>query len=120
MCKTILIVEDEAPLSHALSLKLQNSGYETLVAEDGAKALALLKKSTVDLVLLDLVMPNVDGFGVLEEVAKKWKDIPVIVSSNLSQDEDIHRAKSLGAKDFFIKSDTPLSAVIEKVKKTLE
>jgi len=117
--KKILIVEDERALAKALSLKLQGAGYETEIANDGEKALAYVteNKSKINLVLLDLMMPNLDGFGFLEAMKEKKISIPTIISSNLSQDEDIKRAKKLGAKDFFVKSDTPLAEIVKKIKK---
>ena len=114
--KKILICEDEKPLSSALSLKLKSAGYESKVAGNGREGLEILAKEKFDLVLLDLIMPEVDGFGVLEEMKKQGNPTPVIVLSNLGQEEDVKKAKDSGAKDFFIKADTPLSSVIEKIK----
>ena len=115
--KQILICEDEKPLSHALELKLQSEGFATVVAANGQEALDHLKDGHFDLMLLDLMMPTVDGFQVLQ----KMKDLPnqpiVFVLSNLSQHEDEERVMALGAKKFFIKSDTPLSVIVEEAKK---
>ena len=118
--KKILVSEDEKPLAHALELKLKSAGYEVMVAENGEMALDLLKQHTFDLVLLDLVMPKKDGFGVLAELQERGDKTPVIVSSNLSQEEDIKRAKSMGAVDFFIKSDTALVDIVKKVNTYLQ
>jgi DNA-binding response OmpR family regulator len=118
--KKILVSEDEKPLAHALELKLKSAGYEVMVAENGEMALDLLKQHTFDLVLLDLVMPKKDGFGVLTELQERGDKTPVIVSSNLSQEEDIKRAKSMGAVDFFIKSDTALVDIVKKVNTYLQ
>lgn len=114
--KKILIAEDEKPLAEALALKLGHAGYETVHAEDGEKAIELVSAGGIDLVILDLVMPKVDGFGVLEEMKEKGISVPVIVASNLSQKEDETKAKALGATDYFIKSDVPISELVEKVK----
>lgn len=114
--KKILIVEDEKPLAEALSLKLEHAGYETARAIDGKQALDLIKDGGIDLVILDLVMPNLDGFGVLTELKNIGNQTPVIVASNLSQAEDEKKAKELGAKDYFIKSDVSISELVEKVK----
>lgn len=119
MVYKILIVEDEKPMANALELKLNKSGFEAKAVYDGNQALIAIADQKYDLVLLDLMMPNLDGFGVLEEMKKKNINIPVIVSTNLSQASDIERAKSLGAKDYFVKSDTPINGVIEHVKKAL-
>lgn len=115
--KRILIAEDEKPLSHALELKLTASGYDTTVVNNGDDAASTALKDEFDLILLDIVMPGKNGFEVLEEIKKTGKKTPVIMLSNLSQQEDIEKAKQLGAVDFFIKSDTPLSEIVLMVKK---
>lgn len=117
--KKILIAEDEKPMANALSLKLRSAGFETTLVYDGESAISALRESPFDLILLDLVMPKKDGFFVLAELKKLNIAVPVIVSSNLSQEEDIKRARELGARDYFIKSDTSLSQVVEKVKQAL-
>ncbi len=117
--KRILIAEDEKPMANALSLKLQSVGFEAKIVYDGEAAIAALNESKYDLLILDLVMPKKDGFFVLEELKKLKINIPVIIASNLSQEEDIKRAKDLGAQDYFIKSDTTLLQIVEKVKVAL-
>ena len=113
--KKILIAEDEKPLAQVLTLKLERSGFDVRVAVNGQEALDVLAKEKFDLVLLDLVMPKVDGFGVLKELKKRGDATKVIVLSNLSQEEDAKKAKELGAQDFFIKSNTPIADIVEKV-----
>lgn len=115
----ILIAEDEKPMSRALELKLQKSGFETRAAYDGDEALKFLESEKFDLLLLDLMMPKKDGFGVLTEMKKRGDKTPVIVSTNLSQSEDMTRVAQLGAKDYFIKSDTPINQVVEHIKEVL-
>ncbi len=117
--KKILIIEDEKPIARALELKLSHSGYEAAVAYNGAEGLAYLAKNKVDLILLDVIMPTMDGFTVLETLKKKGNKTPVVMLSNLSQEEDEKRAKELGAKDFFIKSNTPLVEIVGFIKKFL-
>jgi DNA-binding response OmpR family regulator len=117
--KKILVVEDETPMARALSMKLEKEGFETEISNNGKKAVDLMKKENYDLVLLDIIMPEKDGFYVLEQVNKKGLKTKIIVASNLSQQEDIDRAKKLGATDYFVKSDTPIVEVVEKVKKNL-
>lgn len=117
--KKILIAEDEKPMANALGLKLRSVGFETTLVYDGESAISAARESPFDLILLDLVMPKKDGFYVLEELKKLKIATPVIVSSNLSQDEDIKRARELGARDYFIKSDTTLAQIVEKVKQAL-
>lgn len=119
MGKKILIVEDEKPIANALVLKLCSAGFETVLVYDGKAAISTLRESSFDLIILDLVLPQKDGFFVLAELKKQKNSTPVIVSSNLSQEEDIKRAKELGARDYFIKSDTSLAEVVEKVKQAM-
>jgi len=115
--KHVLIVEDEKPLAHALSLKLTNAGFEVTNAENGQQALDLLEAKTYDVVLLDLMMPVLDGFQVLEQLKAKGKMPYVIVLSNLSQRVDEDRVLALGAKKYFIKSDISLSEVVAEAAK---
>jgi DNA-binding response OmpR family regulator len=114
--KRVLIVEDEKPLQHALELKLQREGYETVSAHNGQEAVDLLKTQPFDVVLLDLMMPVVDGFQVLEQHATFTSQPAIFVLSNLSQREDEERVLALGARKYFIKSDTPLAVIVEEVK----
>ena len=114
--KRILIIEDEKPMAHALELKLTHVGFEAHTAPNGEEGLALLEKENFDLVLLDLVMPKLDGFAVLAEIKKKGIKTPVMVQTNLSQENDEKRAKELGAKGFFIKSNTPIAEIVEQIK----
>lgn len=115
--KNILVVEDEKPLAHALQLKLQHEGYTVTVASNGQECLDLIGSKTFDIVLLDLMMPVLDGFQVLTELGKKPQKPTVFVLSNLSQHEDEERVLALGAKKYFIKSDTPLAAIVDEIKK---
>jgi DNA-binding response OmpR family regulator len=112
----VLIADDERALAGALSLKLNHEGFESVVAYNGRETMDYLEKDNFDLLILDLVMPKLDGFGVLAEIKAKGLKIPVMVASNLSQAEDIAKAKELGAFDFFIKSDTPVSMIVQKIK----
>ncbi len=118
--KNILVVDDEKPLANALVLKLTHEGFEATAVYDGEQAIDALGKNTYDLILLDLIMPVMDGFLLLEKIKEKGISTPVVVSSNLSQSEDFSKAKSLGAVDFFVKSDTPISDIIGKINKILE
>ena len=118
--KKVLIGEDEKPIAKAFELKLQKAGLETKVVSNGEEVLAALEQETFDLILLDLMMPKVDGFAVLAELKKRSIATPVIVTSNLSQEEDIKKAKELGAKDYFVKSNTAISDVVQYVKQVLK
>lgn len=115
----ILIIEDEVPMAKALELKLNRAGYQATVAENGQKGLELLKKETFDLIVLDLIMPEMDGFTVLAELKEKHNTLPIIVHSSLSQPEDIRRVKELGATEYFTKYTTPLSKIVEAIDSTI-
>lgn len=115
--KRILLAEDEEALCGALSLKLLNSGFQVTIVKNGQESIEKIQNEDFDLILLDLMMPVKDGFQVLESV-KSLKNLPpIIILSNLSQDEDIEKAKSMGAKDFWIKSNLQLSQIIDLIKK---
>ena len=114
--KKILIIEDEKPLAHALSLKLSHEGFDVVTTERGEEGLQFLAKETFDLVLTDLIIPGVDGFKVLETIQEKKMKIPVIVITNLNQEEDKKRVFDLGASSFFVKSNSPISEIVKNVK----
>jgi len=120
--KKIIVVEDEQILQKALSIELLGAGFEVMSAFDGAAGLALVQKQIPDLVLLDLTMPKMNGFDVLKELKakKETKSIPVIILSNLGQDQDKEKAMSLGATDYYIKSSTDLTLLTEKIKHVLK
>lgn len=117
--KKLLIAEDERAIARALKLKLNKSGFEVELANNGEEALTMLKDKKFDLLLLDIMMPKVDGFSVMEEMKKRKDKTPIIVLSNLSQEDDAKRAEELGAVDFVIKSNTPLTEIIAKINKFL-
>ena len=118
---SILVVEDDKFLSSAYRLKFTKAGFDVKIAMDGAEAMKTLAGFKPALILLDLVMPVKDGFSVLSELKadSRLKSIPVIVTSNLSQKEDVDKAKTLGAADFFVKSDISLDDLVKKVQTLL-
>ena len=115
--KKILVVEDEKPLTEALRSKLEHEGFEVYVAKNGEEGITMLNDDEFDLVLLDLLMPKIDGFGVLEEIKKKHLKVPVFIQTNFDEPSDEERAKDLGAQAFFLKSDTPIAELVEEIKK---
>jgi DNA-binding response OmpR family regulator len=115
--KKILVTEDEKSIYRPLVLKLQREGYEVDVAENGEQSISMLKANNYDLLMLDIVMPIMNGFEVLEEMNRLGIKVPVMVLSNLSQNEDRDRVSSLGVKMFTDKSNTPLVDVIATVNK---
>lgn len=115
--RKILVVEDDTFLASAYRVKLTKAGFEVKNALDGVEAIDILQTYTPDLILLDIVMPRKDGFATLSEIKSndKWKNIPVILASNLGQKEDIDKGMRLGATEFFIKTDFSLNNLIEKI-----
>ncbi len=122
----ILIAEDERIFLKILKEEFEEIGVKVTTTSNGLEALKELKAKPkeINLVLLDLMMPVVDGFQVLEEMKNDQvyglSSIPVIVLSNLGQDDEIKKAFKLGATDYFVKSQHPISEVVEKVKNYLE
>ena len=117
--KKILIAEDEDVLLNVLKDRFETDDWKVVVAKDGIGALEAIKNNKLDLVLLDLLMPKKDGFEVLQEVKgnPEMKDLPIIVLSNLGGDEDIKKAIALGANDYYVKTQHPMSEIVEKAKK---
>ncbi|MDD2913303.1 MAG: response regulator [Candidatus Pacebacteria bacterium] len=122
MDKKILIVEDDKFLRELISQKLSKEGYEIVEAADGEEGVKKAKEEKPSLVLLDLILPGIDGFDVLERLKEDsaLEGIPVIIISNLGQREDIERGLKMGAVDFLVKAHhTPLE-IIEKIKEFLK
>lgn len=117
--RTILIAEDERPLSRALEIKLTKEGYEVTIASNGEDAINILANKSFSLIILDLVMPKKDGFAVLQYLKAKSKKTDIIVLSNLAQEEDFKKAKDLGAKTYFIKSNTPIIELVTYIKENI-
>ncbi len=107
MGKTILVIEDTELLRRMYSDRLEQEGYRVLTAPDGAEALTILRSNAPDLILLDLLMPRMSGLEVLDLIKQdpRRRDIPVIILSNLGQEEDIKRGIEMGAIDYLIKND---------------
>lgn len=120
--RKILVAEDDKFLANAYRVKLERDGYEVTSVYDGEEVIKTLESYTPDIIILDIIMPKIDGFAVLENLKKndKWRNIPVIIASNLGQSEDIVRATKLGAQDYIVKSDLSMKKVAEKIKGILE
>ncbi len=119
--KFVLVVEDDPILKNLLGHTLAGK-YQTLYASDGNEALALFEQNKPTLVLLDLMLPTMDGFAVLETIRKRTDELaktPVIVVSNLGQQKDIDRAKELGATDYLIKAEVPIEEIVKKIESVL-
>ena len=117
--KKILVIEDEATLQKALNDVLAQDGYDVLSALDGMSGLDLALKENPDLILLDIILPKMDGFEVLKRLKEKESKIPVIILTNLSDINDIQKALDLGATTYLVKADFHLDDVLKKVKETL-
>ncbi len=119
--KTILFVEDEFTLQKTLGEVLTKEGYQVISALDGEIGLRMAKEKKPDLILLDLILPKMNGFEVLKKIKEDEaiKDIPIIVLTNLEGMEDIQKALELGAATYLVKANYSLEEVLEKIKKTI-
>lgn len=119
--KRIVIVEDDKFLRDLISQKLSKEGFWVHAAENGGDGEKFIYEDVPDIILLDIILPGTDGFEVLERIKKseKIKNIPVLILSNLSQKNDIDRAKELGAEDFMVKSNFTPGEISQKIKDIL-
>jgi len=117
----ILIVEDDAFLAGIYSNKFDKEGFEVFLAGDGETGLKLAQTKHPDIMLLDILMPKLDGFEVLEKIkaSEATRDIPVILLTNLGQKEDVDKGLKLGAADYLIKAHFMPAETVEKVRKVL-
>jgi DNA-binding response OmpR family regulator len=114
--QNILIVEDEKPLCDLLESTLKHSGFNPTSTYDGESALSCLLNNKYDLVLLDLLLPKINGFEVLAQMSIRHDKTPVIVLSNLGREESKKEAVGLGVKNYFVKSETPLTDIVNAIK----
>jgi DNA-binding response OmpR family regulator len=121
MFKKILLVEDDKFLRELMSKKLLSLGFEVSTAPDGETGIEKIKAEKPEVVLLDLILPGINGFEVLEKAKKdpETASIPVIILSNLGQSEDIERGLKLGAKDFLVKAHFTPQEIVNKLKSIL-
>lgn len=122
MAHKILIVEDDNFLRELIRRKLLKEGFEVSEALDGEDGLKKIKKEKPDLVLLDIILPMLDGFEVLARLKgdAEVKDIPVVILSNLGQKDEVERGLKLGAVDYLVKANFTPSEIIAKLKKLLK
>ncbi len=122
MTKKILLIEDDNMLRELITKRLTDGGYQVAQAIDGINGLMAVKEIRPDLVLLDIILPGMDGFEILEKIKSddQISKIPVIMLSNLSQTSDIEKALKLGASDYFIKINFTSDDVLEKIKNILK
>lgn len=120
--KKILFIEDDPNLVKSLKEFIEREGFEYISSFDGEDGLALAKKETPDLILLDLILPKKSGFEVLSEIKadERLAAIPVVIVTNLEGEKDIEKALSLGADTYLVKANYSLEEVARKVKEVLE
>lgn len=120
--KNILLVEDDPFLIDIYTTKLKGAGFSVKVADNGESAVQKIKEKKPDLVLLDIVLPQLDGWEILHQIKseKKFQDLKIIILSNLGQKEEVEKGLKLGAVKYLIKAHYTPSEVVEEIKKVLE
>ena len=121
MNKIILIIEDEEMIMSVLKKKLIENGFEVITASDGEEGLVKAMSDNPDLILLDIVMPKLDGITMMEKYnqAKGGNKVPVIILSNLDSADKIEESKTKGVHDYLVKTNWSLDDVVKKIKETL-
>ena len=117
----ILVAEDDKYLARVYQAKFTKAGFEVRIGADGEEAEKILQTFIPNIILLDLIMPKKDGFEVLRDLklSEKFKNIPVIVTSNLAQPEDKQKALAMGANEYIVKSDVPIQGIVDKIKQLM-
>jgi len=120
--KKVLLVEDDPFLTEIYGSKLKDSGFSVILAPDGEGCLKKMEQEIPDLILLDIVLPGVDGWEVLRKIQKedKFKKIKIVILSNLGQKDDVEKGLKFGATKYLIKAHYAPSEVIEEIKKILK
>jgi len=120
--KKVLIIEDDSFLQGLEAGKLKRSGFDIITASSGEEAMKKIHEPSIDIVLLDLMLPDLDGFDILKAIksTEGMKNTPVIVFSNLSEEEAIKRSKELGALDFMVKSNFTLDELVKRINEILK
>jgi DNA-binding response OmpR family regulator len=118
----VLLVEDDVFLASIYQKKFEMEGFKITVADNGEKGLAEAKKKRYDIILLDILLPKLDGFAVLERLKNdaETKDVPVILLTNLGQKDDVEKGLQAGAVDYLIKAHFKPSEVVQKVRTVLK
>lgn len=120
--KKILLIDDDVTFSRILTDALEaHGGYEVVVAESGEEGLVLFKSENPDLVVLDMLMPKMNGLGFLKELHARDGEIqrPVIISSNIDSMEEISSALALGVQGYLVKADHDLESIVETIGRTI-
>ena len=118
----IAIIEDDQTISQMYRMKFEANGYEVALADNGKRGVSLVEDFQPDIILLDLQMPEMNGAEALEEIRKHdWgKNIPVIILTNMGEEESPKELKKLGIESYIVKADLTPSQVVERVKSTLQ
>lgn len=113
----VFVIEDDSFLVRAYQIKFAKMGLETIVATNADEVDEMLKGAPPAVILLDLMLPGISGFDILESIKRKngWGSVPIVIVSNLSQTEDIEKGKKLGAVDYIIKANSKVSEIAEKI-----
>ena len=119
--KKILLVEDDKMISSMYQTKLEQEGYLVILAENGAAAIDLALAKKPDLILLDIILPQIDGFSVLKQLraTESTKNIPIVILTNLGTEEDKAKGRKYGATDYLVKASLTPSQISEKIKEYL-
>lgn len=118
----VLLIEDDTFLANIYKTKFEMERFKISIADNGEAGLEEAKKKRPDVILLDILLPKLDGFAVLEKLKadQSLKDVPVILLTNLGQKDDVEKGLELGASDYLIKAHFKPSEVVEKVRKVLK
>ncbi len=117
----ILLVEDDPLIIKIYTTRLIADGFQVFSAENGEDGLKLAEKELPDIVVLDIMMPKIDGFGVLEKLRnhEMLKNIPILIYSNLAAEDEVARALKMGATEFIIKANLSPTEMVSKIKQYL-
>jgi two-component system, OmpR family, phosphate regulon response regulator PhoB len=120
--KKIMVIEDDRFLSSLIKARLEKDGFGVIQAFDGEEAITVLKTEKPNLIMLDLIMPKVTGFEVLQTISimPGFEHVPVVILSNLAQDSDIEKARQLGAREYFVKVKISIDDLISRIKTLAE
>ncbi len=120
--KTVFVIEDDRFLSSLIKARLEKDGYAVIQAFDGEEGLNALKQAKTDIIVLDLILPKMSGFEVLEAISTNplMNRIPLIILSNLAQESDILKAKQFGATEYFVKVKVSIDDLVNKINSILK
>jgi DNA-binding response OmpR family regulator len=118
----VLIIEDDPLIVKIYSTRLKADGYDVVSAENGEEGIVAALRDKPDLIILDVMMPKVDGFGVLEKLRAdpSFSNIPILMYSNLNNEDEMTRARSMGVTEFLVKANLSPTQMVTKIKQYLE